>query len=583
MPTLLEINNLTIEFFSANGTTRAVDGLSLRLNKGETLGIVGESGSGKSVTALSVMRLLPQAGKIISGEILYPFPIPHPPSPINLLSLPESSLPAIRGAEIAMIFQEPMTSLNPVFRCGEQVTEAIQLHQKISFEKAKTQTIKLFEQVKLDDPARIFNAYPHQLSGGQKQRVMIAMAMSCQPKILIADEPTTALDVTVQKTILDLMRELKEENGLSMLFISHDLGVISEICDRVVVMFQGKIVEEGAVEKILKKPEHPYTKGLVACRPSLHRKWWRMPTVPDFLENKNCETRVVTAKETASRHEVLYAQQPVLQVKSLRVRFPKKKNWLGQPTEWLNAVDDVSFEVFPGETFGLAGESGCGKTTLGRAIARLTEAHSGEIFYKNTDLQKLSEENLRPFRREIQVVFQDPYSSLNPRITAGEAITEPMRVHQLFENEQIRREKAIELLKTVGLQAEQFSRYPHEFSGGQRQRICLARALAVEPKVLICDEIVSSLDVSVQATVLNLLMDLQEKFGLTYLFISHDLSVIKQMCDRLLVMNQGKIEALGFPEQIFEKPENEYVRRLIEAIPGDLEVGIGDWGLGIGD
>lgn len=583
---MLEINNLTIEFPSANGAVQAVDGISLHLDKGETLGLVGESGSGKSVTALSVMRLLPQSGKITSGEILYSSPLtPHPSS---LLSLPESELPKFRGAEIAMIFQEPMTSLNPVFRCGQQVTEAIQLHQKISFEQAKTQTINLFERVKLPDPERIFNAYPHQLSGGQKQRVMIAMAMSCQPKILIADEPTTALDVTVQKTILDLMRELKEENGLSMLFISHDLGVISEICDRVAVMFQGKIVEESAVEKILKDPEHPYTKGLVACRPSLHRKLWRMPTVPDFLEGKNFEARVVSPQETASRREALYTQPPVLQAKNLTVRFPKKKNWLGQPVEWLNAVDKVGFEVFPGETFGLAGESGCGKTTLGRTIARLTEANSGEIFYtvdgtrhtahgsalpvhrlpSTVNLLSLSEEEFLPFRREIQVVFQDPYSSLNPRLTAGEAITEPMRAHHLFENEQVRRERAIELLETVGLRAEHFGRYPHEFSGGQRQRICLARALAVEPKLLICDEIVSSLDVSVQATVLNLLMDLQEKFGLTYIFISHDLSVIKQMCDRLLVMNQGKIEALGFPEEIFEKPDNEYVRRLIDAIPG---------------
>jgi peptide/nickel transport system ATP-binding protein len=579
---MLEINNLSIEFPSANGATRAVDGISFVLNKGETLGIVGESGSGKSVTALSVMRLLPEAGKITSGEILLQqSTINNRQSPINLLSLPEPSLPAIRGTKIAMIFQEPMTSLNPVFRCGQQVTEAIRLHQKVSIENAKSQTIKLFERVRLPDTERIFNAYPHQLSGGQKQRVMIAMAMSCRPKILIADEPTTALDVTVQKAILDLMRELKEENGLSMLFISHDLGVISEICDRVAVMFQGKIVEEGAVEKILQNPEHPYTKGLVACRPSIHRKLWRIPTVPDFLENKNFETRLISSEETAARREAIYAQAPVLQVNNLTVRYPKKKNWLGQPVEWLNAVDRVSFEVFPGEAFGLAGESGCGKTTLGRAIARLTTAYAGEIFYAarepssplppskgGQDLRKLSEEQFRPYRREIQVVFQDPYSSLNPRLTAGEAITEPMRVHQLFENEKVRREKAVELLETVGLQAEHFSRYPHEFSGGQRQRICLARALAVEPKLLVCDEIVSSLDVSVQATVLNLLMDLQEKFGLTYLFISHDLSVIKQMCDRLLVMNQGKIEALGFPEDIFEKPQTEYVQRLVAAIPG---------------
>lgn len=567
MNTLLEINNLSVEFPSASGSIRAVDGISLHLDKGETLGIVGESGSGKSVTALSVMRLLPDAGKITSGEILYHPPISNLQAPANLVSLSDSALSTVRGAEIAMIFQEPMTSLNPVFRCGQQVAEAIELHRKISFDKAKIQAINLFERVRLPDPERIFNAFPHQLSGGQKQRVMIAMAMSCQPKILIADEPTTALDVTVQKAILDLMRELKAETGLSMLFISHDLGVISEICDRVAVMFQGKIIEEGRVEKILKQPEHPYTKGLVACRPSLTRKWQRMPTISDFLEQKNYEAKVVTPSETAKHREDVFAQKPVLQINNLVVRYPAKKNWLGQTVEWLHAVDDVSFEVFPGETFGLAGESGCGKTTLGRASPRLTEAFSGEIFYKNTDLRQLSEEAFLPFRREIQVVFQDPYSSLNPRMSVGEAITEPMKMHGLHENERVRREKAIELLEVTGLKADHFQRFPHEFSGGQRQRICLARALAVEPKLLICDEVVSSLDVSVQATVLNLLMDLQEKYGLTYLFISHDLSVIQQMCDRLLVMNRGKIEAFGFPENIFQQTENEYVRKLVESIP----------------
>ena len=565
MSKLLEINNLAIEFRSERGNTCAVDGISLSLDKGETLGIVGESGSGKSVTALSIMRLLPSPpAKIVSGEILF-----HHPSTVQLLSLPDKEIEKIRGAQIAMIFQEPMTSLNPVFRCGHQVTEAIQLHQKTSFAEAKTRTLQLFERVKLPDPARIFNAYPHQISGGQKQRVMIAMAMSCNPSLLIADEPTTALDVTVQKTILDLMRELKEESGLSMLFISHDLGVIAEICDRVVVMLQGKIVEEGSVEKVLRQAEHPYTRGLVACRPSLKRKLWRMPTVPDFIEHKNFEARVVTPAENQARQKNLQDQAPILQVKNLNVRYPSKKNWLGKPIEWLHAVNDVSFDIFPGETFGLAGESGCGKTTLGRTIARLTEAHSGEIWYKGADLQKLSEDEFRPYRREIQVVFQDPYSSLNPRMGIGEAIVEPMQVHKLHGNDRARREMAIDLLETVGLQADHFNRYPHEFSGGQRQRICVARALALEPRFLVCDEMVSALDVSVQATVLNLLMDLREKFGLTYLFISHDLSVIKQMCDRLLIMNQGRTEALGYPDEIFENPEREYVKRLIEAIPGE--------------
>lgn len=565
MPKILEIKDLVIDFHSERGVTRAVDGLSLHLDRGETLGIVGESGSGKSVTALSVMRLLPApAATITRGEIWYD----TGNAPVNLLTLPDPAMQRIRGADIAMIFQEPMTSLNPVFRCGHQVTEALQLHRKLNFAAAKEVTLQLFEQVKLPDPARIFNAYPHQISGGQKQRVMIAMAMSCNPQILIADEPTTALDVTVQKTILDLMRELKEASGLSMLFISHDLGVISEICDRVAVMFQGKIVEEGPAEQILQAPEHPYTRGLVACRPSLRRRLHRMPTVADFLENKVFEAKVVSPAETTARQAALYAQKPVLEIKNLVVRYPKKKNWLGNPVEWLHAVDNVSFEVFPGETFGLAGESGCGKTTLGRTIARLTDAHAGEVWYKGVDLQQLNAETLQPYRREIQVVFQDPYASLNPRMTIGAAIVEPMQVHQLHENTGARRDKTVELLETVGLQADHFQRYPHEFSGGQRQRICVARALALQPRLLICDEMVSALDVSVQATVLNLLMDLREKFGLTYLFISHDLSVIKQMCDRLLIMNEGRIEEIGFPDQVYLNPEKEYVRRLIEAIPG---------------
>lgn len=568
MSRLLEINNLTVDFLSAGGATRAVDNLSLYLDQGETLGIVGESGSGKSVTALSIMQLLPfPAAKIETGDIWY-HSQREDKGGVNLLTLPENDLRRYRGADIAMIFQEPMTSLNPVFRCGHQVTEAIQLHQKVSFDVARDMTLQLFERVNLPDPLRIFNAYPHQISGGQKQRVMIAMAMSCRPAILIADEPTTALDVTVQKAILDLMRDLKEESALSMIFISHDLGVISEICDRVIVMLQGKVVEEGPVKDILKKPKHPYTRGLVACRPSILHKLHRMATVADFLDEKAFEAKIVTAQETAGRQEVLYAQSPLLQVKDLTVRYPSRKNWAGRVTEWLHAVKDVSFDVFPGETFGLAGESGCGKTTLGRTIARLTEAYSGEVLYKGAELQKMGDADFRPYRREIQVVFQDPYSSLNPRMAIGDAIVEPMQVHQLYNTAQARKEKAIALLETVGLSSKHFQRYPHEFSGGQRQRICIARALALEPKFLICDEIVSALDVSIQATVLNLLKDLQEEYGLTYLFISHDLSVIKQMCDRLLIMNRGEIEAIGYPEEIFRNPGREYVRRLLEALPG---------------
>ncbi|HLP94860.1 MAG TPA: ABC transporter ATP-binding protein [Saprospiraceae bacterium] len=563
MDKLLEINNLVIDFHSEQGMTRAVDGISFFLNKGETLGIVGESGSGKSVSSLSIMRLLPATARCKADSAVY-----WKNEETNLLTIPDDQMQQIRGAQIAMIFQEPMTSLNPVFRCGEQVTEAIQIHQKVNFETAKKQALTWFEKVKLPDPERIFNAYPHQISGGQKQRVMIAMAMSCNPDLLIADEPTTALDVTVQKAILELMRELRTETGLSMLFISHDLGVISEICDRVIVMHQGKVVEEGTVEQVLKNPSHPYTRGLVACRPSLRQKLWRMPTVPDFLEHGQFDARVITQEEDQSRRTQLQAQPPILEVSHLQVRYPAQKSWWGKVTAWTNAVQDISFQVYPGETFGLAGESGCGKTTLGRTIARLTDAHAGSIRYKGQDLLAMSETEFRPIRKEIQVVFQDPYASLNPKMTIGEAIVEPMKVHRLYENDAARKAKTIELLEIVGLKPDHFQRYPHQFSGGQRQRICVARALALEPKFLVCDEMVSALDVSVQATVLNLLMELRETFGLTYLFISHDLSVIKQMCDRLLIMNQGQMEALGYPEDIYARPERPYVQKLIEAIPG---------------
>jgi len=584
MSKILEIKDLQIDFVSERSVLRALDGISLHLNRGETLGIVGESGSGKSVTALSIMRLLPaSSARVVKGEIRYfgyeTPPLGFPPGQeathgIDLLKLQDTDLQLLRGREIAMIFQEPMTSLNPVLRCGQQVAEAIQWHKGVDHQEARAEVIELFKRVQLSDPFQIFEAYPHALSGGQKQRVMIAMAMSCRPRILIADEPTTALDVTVQKGLLDLLRDLKAESALSMIFISHDLGVIAEICDRVAVMHQGKIVEEGRVEQVLHTPEHPYTKGLIQSRPSLRHKMWRLPTVADFWEHPSYKARVVTQEETLERRESLYEHSRLLlDVRHLQVRYPIQKNWLGQPSKWLQAVDDVSFRVFSGETFGLVGESGCGKSTLGRAIARLQPVESGQIFYKGTDLVSLREHALRPFRREIQIIFQDPYASLNPRMRIGEAIMEPMQVHHLHGSEGQSKEKTIELMEMVGLEPDHFGRYPHEFSGGQRQRICIARALAVQPKFLICDEIVSSLDVSVQATVLNLLLDLREKMGLTYLFISHDLSVIRQMCDQLLVMNQGRVEALGFPEEVFEQPPEGYVRRLVEAVPTRLSGG----------
>jgi peptide/nickel transport system ATP-binding protein len=567
MKKLLEIKHLSIDFDTENGQFRAVHDICFSIAKGEILGIVGESGSGKSVTSLALMRLLPHPpATFATGEILF---TEENKKTVNLLTLDQDEIRAYRGSSLAMIFQEPMTSLNPVFKCGHQVTEAIQLHQKVNFEVAKQKTLELFESVKLPDPSRMFESYPHQLSGGQKQRVMIAMAMSCEPSILIADEPTTALDVTVQRTILDLMLELKEQTGMSMIFISHDLGVISELCDRVLVMHKGKIVEEGAVKDIFQNPQHPYTKGLIACRPSLKHKLHRLPTVQNFLTDGFFDAKVITSEETKARQTTLYAKESLLKVKNISVKYPSKKNWYGKTTEWLTAVNDISFEVFPGESFGLVGESGCGKTTLGRSIAKLNEINVGEILYKNQNIGNMNAAEMRPLRREIQLIFQDPYASLNPRMRIGNAVQEPMQVHKILDDDKQRKARVIDLLETVGLTADQYDRYPHEFSGGQRQRICIARALALEPRFIICDEIVSALDVSVQATVLNLLVDLREKFGLTYLFISHDLSVVKQLCDRLMVMNKGKMEEIGFPEDIYAHPSTEYVKKLIRAIPGN--------------
>jgi peptide/nickel transport system ATP-binding protein len=567
---LLEINNLNIDFQAHGRTRRVVEGLSLHLNKGETLGIVGESGSGKSLTALSVMRLLPESASP-GGHVF--FNAVEGQAPVDLLSLPETAMPAYRGARISMIFQEPMTSLNPVMRCGQQVAETLQHHRNIGAEKARAETLRMFERVNLTAPEIVFDAYPHHLSGGQKQRVMIAMAMCCRPDILIADEPTTALDVRVQKGIIDLMRSLREEEGLAMLFISHDLGVIAEICDRVVVMHAGRIVEEGPVDQIMSAPAHPYTRGLVASRPSIHRKLYRMPTVQDFVSGSGFETRTVAREDLLARRKSLLEQAAVLQIDRLSVRYPIQKNWFGRPYAWVNAVNDVSFDVYPGETFGLAGESGCGKTTIGRAVTRLADISNGRIRYRNAagellNLPDLSTEDFRPCRRDLQMIFQDPYASLNPRMRIGDAIVEPMDVHRIHETSRMRREKAVELLETVGLEADHFRRYPHEFSGGQRQRICIARALALTPRILICDEIVSSLDVSVQATVLNLLMELQEKLGLTYIFISHDLGVMRQMCDRIMIMRRGEMADIGSPEYIFEESKDPYVRELVAAVPG---------------
>ena len=575
---LLEFKNLCTDFHTEGTIVKAVNNVSFVLNKGETIGIVGESGSGKSVTSLSAMRLIPSPpGNISGGEIIF-----HKGgSSVDLLKLSEDEMRAHRGNDIAMIFQEPMTSLNPVFTCGDQVMEAITLHQNLSADEAKKLTIKLFEKVQLPEPERIFSTYPHQISGGQKQRVMIAMAMSCEPSILIADEPTTALDVTVQKTILKLMQKLQKEQNMGIMFITHDLGVIAELADKVVVMYKGKIVEQGNVWDIFTNPKHPYTKGLLACRPPLDKRYKFLPTVSDFMQTDSegkiidnnvsvsdfTKDLVVSTKQRKQKHDEIYSQDPILKINNLKTYFPVRNGFFGGITSYVKAVDNISFDVYKGETLGLVGESGCGKTTCGRTILRLEEPTSGKIVYKGKDVSTMSNEELRLFRKEVQIIFQDPYSSLNPRMTIGNAIMEPMQVHNILKDDNERKKRVEELLSKVSLDPTHFYRYPHEFSGGQRQRIGIARALAVNPKFIICDESVSALDVSVQAQVLNLLNDLKDEFGLTYIFISHDLSVVKYMSDRMVVMQSGKIEEMGDSDKIYNSPETSYTKKLIDAIP----------------
>ncbi len=579
---LLEVKNLKTYFRTEGNLVKAVDDVSFEIHKGETIGIVGESGSGKSVTSLSIMQLIQSPpGEFAGGSILY-----HQDNETtDLLSLSEKEMQKLRGNDIAMIFQEPMTSLNPVFTCGDQVLEAILLHQKLDKSAGKKLTLALFEKVELPDPDRIFNSYPHQLSGGQKQRVMIAMAISCNPALLIADEPTTALDVTVQKAILKLMNDLKKEIETSVIFITHDLGVIAEIADRVIVMYKGKIVEQGSVESIFSNPKHPYTKGLLACRPPLDFRMKKLPVIDDFmkvvkdesgketLEKKDVSIDAVinglkiNSQVTKDRFKKLSSQQPILKVENLKTWFPVEKTFWGKPKRYVKAVDDVSFEVYPGETLGLVGESGCGKTTLGRTLLKLTPANSGKVFFENNDLLSLSKSEMMPLRKDMQIIFQDPYSSLNPRMTIGQAIIEPMIVHKLHNGQKEQKEKVIDLLETVGLKGDHYNRYPHEFSGGQRQRVGIARALSLNPRFIICDESVSALDVSVQAQVLNLLIDLREQYEFTYIFISHDLSVVKFMSDRMIVMNDGKIEEMGLADDIYNNPQKEYTQKLIDAIP----------------
>jgi peptide/nickel transport system ATP-binding protein len=566
---LLEIKNLHLNFGDKNSSEKALKGVSMRLDAGKSLGLVGESGSGKTITSLSIMRLLDETECFYpAGEILY--------NGVDLLSLPEEEIRKYRGGKIGMIFQEPMTSLNPVYTCGDQVSEILELHKNLSKAQAKERVLELFEEVQLPEPPIVFKKYPHQLSGGQKQRVMIAMAIACKPELLIADEPTTALDVTVQKTILNLLTNLCEKRGMAMIFISHDLGVINAVADDVAVMKHGELVEIGKVADIFNNPQHPYTRGLIACRPNPDLSLRRLPTVSDFLE----AGKILSLKEVIEPLKIgvkpenpqrKSGSEPLLKVKNLVVSLPIKTNIWGRATRTIEAVNDVSFDVFEGEIVGLVGESGCGKTTLSRTLLNLMKPTSGEIFWKGQRIDNLGKAEWKKLRRDVQIIFQDPFSSLNPAQSVGKSIIEPMIVHGIGKNNEERKALTKELLAKVKLDPEMFDRLPHQFSGGQRQRIGIARALAVQPKFIICDESVSALDVSVQATVLNLLLDLKDEFNLTYIFISHDLSVVKFIADHLLVMRKGKIVEQGKSSEVYEKPSETYTQSLIEAIP-KLEV-----------
>ncbi|MDX8552344.1 ABC transporter ATP-binding protein [Tenacibaculum sp. 1B UA] len=553
---MLEVKNLEISF---KDSPPVVQQISFNVQKNKTLGIVGESGSGKSISSLAILGLLPKTATV-KGELLF--------NHESLLDFNEQDFQKIRGKKIAMIFQEPMSSLNPTLTCGVQVAEMLQQHTQLSNHEIKEEVISLFSKVKLPRPEVIYNSYPHQISGGQKQRVMIAMAIACQPQLLIADEPTTALDVTVQKEIISLLKELQQEFEMGIIFISHDLALVSEIADSVVVMHKGKIVEKGSANHVFLHPQENYTKALINSKPNTKKRLKTLPTVYDFI-NETIDSTIYTDEERTAFHQKIYTQPPLLEIVNLHKDFISNASWFSKPTV-IKAVNDVSFKIYEGETLGLVGESGCGKTTLSRTILQLEKATLGSILYKGVDITKLSKSEFKKLRKEIQIIFQDPFSSLNPRITIGNTILEPMKVHKILGSNKERKEYVCNLLKKVGLEATHFNRYPHEFSGGQRQRIGIARAIALQPKLIICDESVSALDVSVQAQVLNLLNQLKTEFNFTYIFISHDLSVVKYMADKLVVMNKGRVEEIADADEIYQHPKTKYTQTLIEAIPKGL-------------
>ena len=558
---ILIIKNLHVAFKTESGLNEVLCGISYNLYSDEILGIVGESGSGKSVASLAIMGLLPlKSGVTTLGEVMF--------NAENLIDCSQKQLESIRGKKIAMIFQEPMSALNPSICCGKQVQEILLQHTNITTKEANKEVVRLFNAVKLPEPKKTYKKYPHEISGGQLQRVMIAMAIACKPEILIADEPTTALDVTVQKEIIALLKTLQKEFKMSVIFISHDLALVSEIADRVLVMYKGAIVEKGDTKSVFKNPQKEYTKALIGARPRLKSRLKKLPTISDFLSGI-IPKALITKTARKEKHKNIYSSAPLLEVINLEKTYYSKASFFGIKTA-LKVVDNVSFKVYSGETLGLVGGSGCGKSTLGKAILQLDKATAGTLKYKGDDVTNLSKKALRTLRKEIQIIFQDPYASLNPRLTVGMAIMEPMKVHGLFSSDNERKARTIEILEKVGLEAAHFDRYPHEFSGGQRQRIGIARTIAVQPQLIICDESVSALDISVQAQVLNLLNTLKEDYGFTYIFISHDLSVVKFMSDQLMVMNKGKIEEIGEADSIYESPQKEYTKTLIEAIPKGL-------------
>jgi peptide/nickel transport system ATP-binding protein len=564
---LLDVRNLTVGFKQQNEIRTALKGVSFHINRGEIVAIVGESGSGKSVSSLSILQLLPEkTTRYESGEIIFSKNGQHAD---NLLTLSEPALRQIRGKDISMIFQEPMSALNPVFTCGNQVMEAIRTHTDCSGREARNKTIELFEQVRLSDPIHVLKKFPHQLSGGQKQRVMIAMALSCQPSLLIADEPTTALDVTVQKSILELLTNLQAQTNMGLLFITHDLGLVRDFADRVIVLYKGEIVETGTCQSIFSNPQHPYTKALLACRPILYKKGQVLPVVDDFISPTANSSNLLQEKVPDN---LPVEKQVIMEVKSLKIWYPKQVPLFKKAVEFTKAVDDLSVEIYKGETLGIVGESGCGKTSFGRALLQLIPITDGAITLEGKDLTQLPKKEWRKMRKDIQLVFQDPYGSLNPRITIGEAIRETLLVHQPEMKASRQKEKVIELLERVHLQPEHYHRYPHAFSGGQRQRIGIARALALEPRFIVFDESVSALDVSVQAQVLNLINELKAGFGFTAVFITHDFGVVQFISDRILVMEHGKIAEIGETEQVINHPRSPVTRQLLAAIPGQ-----GNW------